>query len=155
MRNRFVLRAICPAYLCLGLLRSLLCCYSCALGLCQLLRFRCHLTLRIADLLLQGVHDHLLACQSGLCSSCSGSCILSQAVLCLESCLPTCLVLVLDRGVGLVSCPLSDGHQAAAYTVSHAEVAATRMRTAPVVPAEAVILSGGPQVSKVVLILVV
>jgi len=155
MWNRFiVLRAICPPYLCLGMLCGMLCCCSCALGLCQLLRFRCHLTLGIANLLLQVVHDHLFACQSGLCSSCSGSCILSQAILCLESCLPACHLLVLDRGVGLVSCSLGDGHQAAADTVSHAVAVATRICTAPVVRSEAVFISGGPQVSKVVLIFV-
>jgi len=59
--NSFPLRATCPAYLCLGVLRSLLGCRRCSLGLCQLLCLRVHLALRVASLLLQVAHDHLFA----------------------------------------------------------------------------------------------
>jgi hypothetical protein len=67
---------ISPAYLCLGVLRRVLGCRGCALGLCQLLGLRVHLTLSVAGLLLQVVHDHLLACQGRLRSGCCRSCVL-------------------------------------------------------------------------------
>ena len=125
--------------------------------MCQLLRLGLHLTLRIANLLLQVTHDHLFACECGLRSRCGGCRVLRQAVLCLEGCLPACFVLVLDGRVGLVSCSLRDGNQATADAVPYAVVvvAMVMMSVAPVATSEAEILTGGPQVAEVVFILVV
>jgi hypothetical protein len=60
-------------------------------------------------------------------------------------------MLVLDRCVGLVSCPLSNRHQAAADTVSHAVVVVVSV--APIATSIAVILRSGPCVAEVLTIL--
>jgi hypothetical protein len=126
-------------------------CCGCALGLLQLLRLRVHLTLRVADLLLKVVHDHLFACKGCLRSCRRSCCVLGQTVLRLESSLSTGFVLVLDGCVSLVSCPLGDRHQAAPDTVSYAVV----MSVASVATPIAEILGGRTQVAEVVVILVV
>ena len=139
-------------YLSLGVLCRLLRCNGCALGLCQLQRFSFHLALRVAVLLLQVAHDHLFPCKSGLRGSSSGCCILRKVVLRLERSLPPCYMLVLDRCVRLVSCPLGNGYQAAAYTVPHTVVAV--MSVACIRTSIAVILRSGLFVAEVVAILV-
>lgn len=140
-----------PPYLSLSVLCRLLGCNGCALGLRQLQCFSVYLAMRVAGLLLQVAHDHLFACKSGLRGCSSGCRILRKVILRLERCLPPCFVLVLDRCVGLVSCPLGNGHQAAADTVPHAVM--VLVSTAPIGTSIAVILRSGPCVAEVLDIL--